>query len=188
MPSRRRFLAVSAATIAAAALPERFVGQKLGAGVFTNASLGAYSQGLLTEANFTNQVGSVFTALQPDGSYAYLTLRSVQTVTLGSAAKTTAAPRVLSGTQPGSASLQVFSFELVFDVQGSALAQGSYLLDQGTLGSFAAFLVPGATTTGSPTCMATFSSLTAAATSGLPMPPSYTAPAPSQARPSFLVR
>jgi hypothetical protein len=148
MPSRRRFLAASAATFAAAVLPKKLTAEQLGASVFTNASLGAYAQGLLTEANFSNQVGSVFTALRPDGSYGYLTLRSVQTFTLSSATKTVAAPRVLSGTQSGNSSVQVSSFMLIFDVQGDAFAQETYL----------------------------------------PLPPTYTAPAPTLARPSFLVR
>ncbi len=188
MSSRRRFLAASAATLAAAVLPKGLIAEKSGTSVFTSASLGAYTQGILTSANFSNQIGSVFTALQPDGTYAYLTLRSVQTFTLASPTKPIAAPRVLSGTQPSTSSLAVSSFQLTFDVQGAPLMQDTYLLDNGTLGSFAVFVVPGATSAGSPTCMATFASLSVSATTSLPLPPTYTAPAPTQARPSFLVR
>jgi hypothetical protein len=187
MSSRRRFLAASAATIAAAVLPKGLIAEKSGASVFTNASTGAYSQGILTSANFSNQIGSVFTALQPDGSYAYLTLRSVQTFTLASPTKPIAAPRVISGTQSGAPTEAVSSFQLIFDVQGAPLAQSTYLLDHGTLGSFAVFVVPGATPAGSPTCMATFASLSVSATTALPLPPTYTSPAPKLARPTFLV-
>ena len=81
MQSRRRFLAASAATLAAAALPTGLLAEQLGPDVFTNASLGAYTQGLLTQANFSALAGSVFTASLPDGSYRYLALRSVDGTT-----------------------------------------------------------------------------------------------------------
>jgi hypothetical protein len=191
MPSRRRFLAASAATLAAAALPKRLIAEQLGANAFTNASLGAYAQGLLTEANFQKQVGSVFTAQRTDGSYGYLTLRSAQTVTVGanSAAKSNPSARIVISTPPAAAPMQVSTFALIFDVQGPAFDQGTYVLDHGILGSFAVFLVPGATPNGTPTCLATFSSLVSAAGT-LPSrtPFSVTAPAPTLTKPTMLVR
>ena len=41
MPTRRHFLAATAATITLAALPKSLFAERLGGDVFTNASLGA---------------------------------------------------------------------------------------------------------------------------------------------------
>jgi hypothetical protein len=188
MQSRRRFLAASAATLAAAALPTGILAEQLGANVFTNASLGAYTQGLLTQANFTSVTGSVFTASLPDGSYRYLTLRSVAAApvssrTTNAAPRSVAAPKITLNT-----SVQVSSFALVFDVQGDAIPQGSYLLDHGTLGSFVIFLVQGQTPAGTPTCVATFASLDSMPVNPAgPRSTSYTTPVPTLARPMILV-
>jgi hypothetical protein len=162
MQSRRRFLAASAAAITAAALPKNLIAEQLGAGstVFTNSSLGAYTQGLLTEPNFAAATSSVFTALMPDGTYRNLTLRSAANVTLGSAKSASSAPRItIVGTPASGSAVPLSIFQLTFDVQGSSIPQGTYVLDHGTLGSFAVFLVAGQTAAGTPTCVATFVSL-----------------------------
>jgi hypothetical protein len=133
----------------------------------------------------------VFTAQRADGSYGYLTLRSAQTATVGanSPTKTAASPRITISPAPAAPAMQASSFELIFDVQGAAFDQGTYLLDHGTLGSFAVLLVPGTTPNGSPTAMATFTSLvSASATSSGNAPFSVTAPAPTLNMPTMLVR
>jgi len=190
MPSRRRFLAASAATFAAAVLPKRLTAEQLGASVFSNASQGGATPASLTLDNFEKQLGSVFTTQRADGSTGYLTLRTAQTVTLGSSSGTTTnASRRITISSPASSPMQVSTFELIFDVQGAAFDQGTYTLEQGTLGSFSAFLVPGATPSSSPTCMATFSSLVSALGSGPSRTPfSVTAPAPTLSKPTMLVR
>jgi hypothetical protein len=188
MQSRRRFLAASAATLAAAALPTGILAEQLGPDVFTNASLGAYTQGLLTQANFSTLTGSVFTASLPDGSYHYLTLASVAAAP-GSSRTTNAAPRAIAAPKITlNTSVQVSVFYLIFDVQGDAIPQGSYLLDHGTMGSFVIFLVQGQTPEGTPTCVATFASLGSTPVNpAAPRSTSYTTPAPTLARPMLLV-
>lgn len=186
MPSRRRFLAASAATLTAAALPKSIFAEQSEANVFTNASLGAYTQGLLTLANFAKQVGTVFTVQRDDGSYGYMTLLSAASVVLGANAPLKPAPTAPSvapiapriSVNPVSAPVVtqgLTTFRLVFDVQGPSLPQQTYLLDHGTLGSFACFLVPGMSSSGGPTSSATFCELAAANTVkapvSLPKPP-----------------
>jgi len=189
MQSRRRFLAASAATLAAAALPTGLLAEQLGPDVFTNASLGAYTQGLLTQAHFSALAGSVFTASLPDGSYRYLALRSVDGTTTLPSRSTNASPRSITTPQITlNTSVQVSVFYLIFDVQGDAIPQGSYLLDHGTLGSFVAFLVAGQTPAGTPTCVATFASLGSMPVNlAAPRSISYTTPVPTLARPMMLV-
>lgn len=189
MHSRRRFLAASAATLAAAALPTGILAERLGANVFTNASLGAYTQGLLTQTNFSAVTGSVFTASLADGSYRYLTLKSAVTTTLTNSRNTIASARTITAPQLTlNTSVQVSSFSLVFDVQGDAIPQGSYLLDHGTMGSFVVFLVAGQTPAGTPTCVATFASLDSMPVNpAAPRSISYTTPVPTLARPMMLV-
>jgi hypothetical protein len=191
MQSRRRFLAASAATLAAAALPTGLLAEQLGASVFTNASLGAYTQGLLTQANFQAVAGSQFTLQLPDGSYRTVTLQSVKTLSPTSSAaspsstssRVAVAPKISLNT-----STQTTTFTLVFDVQGDAIPQGSYLLDHGTLGSFALFVVTGKTDTGTPTLIATFTHLSGApVTTSAPGMKSYTTGAPTLAHPRMLV-
>jgi len=178
MPSRRRFLAASAATFTVAALPKSIFAEQSEANVFTNASLGAYAQGLLTQANFTKQVGTVFTAQRDDGTYAYLTLRSVAS----SVASPTTPAKPLPVTpitariavnpiSAPTATQTMTTFRLIFDVQGPALPQETYLLDHGTLGSFACFLVPGVSRTGGTTSSATFCEVSVAATVKVPVAP-----------------
>jgi hypothetical protein len=190
MQSRRRFIAASAVTLAAAALPTGLLAEHLGAAVFTNLSLGAYTQGLLTQAGFTAVIGSDFTLQLPDGSYRTLTLQSVNTVTSASTSSTSAGPRVVVNPKISiNAPAQISTFVLVFAVQGDAIPQGAYLLDHGTLGAFALFVVNGQTPAGTPTLVATFSQIVSApvTTSAPGSTKSYTTAAPTLAHPRMLV-
>jgi hypothetical protein len=147
MPSRRHFLATSTAAIAVATLPTPLFAERLGGEVFTNGSLGAYAQGILSQANFESRLGSIFKAFLDNDKVAYLRL---QTVTGTSASSTPPLPtqgRVsLSQARraPTFNSPQITSFQLSFSTGGAIVTQGSYLLDNDTLGRFACFLVPGA--------------------------------------------
>ena len=157
MSSRRHFLAATAATITFAALPKSLFAERLGGDVFTNASLGAYTQGLLTQATFEKHVGSVFTVFLDNDAVGYLTLQKV-------VAQPTGANASSQLRLPGSSAtvqLQVTSFHLTFSTK-AVFSQGTYLLDHGILGRFAAFLVPGDSVKGNGSCGATFSYLTSA--------------------------
>ena len=151
MSSRRHFLAAAAATITFAALPKSLFAERLGGDVFSNASLGAYAQGLLTQATFEKHIGSVFTAFLDNNAVGYLTLEKV-----------TAQPASSATTKQ----VQITSFHLSFSTN-AVFSQGTYLLDHGILGRFAAFLVPGDPVKGSGTCGATFCYLTGVAISAL---------------------
>jgi hypothetical protein len=149
MYNRRRFLILSSGLVAAAALPAKSFGSGPSQGVFSQQSLGAFNQGTMTQSVFEGVQGSVFTAFLSDGSVAYLRLAKIEG--LGANASTTSnsssgkllpviVPRgVTSRTQ----STQVSGFSLRFSVSGPLTEQGTYLLDHGTLGRMALFLVPG---------------------------------------------
>lgn len=165
MPSRRHFLAASAATVTAAALPKSLLASSTRHEVFTNASLGAYTQGILTQANFESVVGSTFTLFLDNDAVTYLRLVKVigastsgLTATQGLSRAPLTAARV-----PRVAPTQTTSFRLSFSTSGAVFfPQSTYLLDHGTLGEFAAFLVPGDPILASGTCSAVFNYLTAA--------------------------
>lgn len=123
--SRRSFLRAAALLTAASTLPSRALAVRTGGEVFTNASVGVYGQGLLTHEHLKTLIGSLFLAFTADRGTAYLHLRSVEKVQT-------------KAKQAGWESLF-----LSFDTGGTALEQDSYLLDHGTLGRFALFLVPG---------------------------------------------
>lgn len=162
MATRRQFLASTSAVCAIAALPKSLLAQRLGGQVFTNASLGAYQQGLLTMENFKAVIGSTFKAFLDDASVAYLTLESVTATPAPPAPANPGAPP----SQDGSTSMLRFarpvqaegdSFSLSFATGNTAIAQDTYLVDHGTMGRFAVFLVPGsAQSQGNLTCTATF--------------------------------
>ena len=173
MSTRRRFLSVSAAVLTTAALPKRLFAEQTRVQVFTNASAGAYTQGLLTEANFAKQIGSVFNAFFPGGEVARLTLMSVKSyapaATSAIGRNEVLAKPPLRQTLLKTATPASTSFALSFNIDGPLLAQGSYLLDHGILGSFAAFLVPGDQTSGIQSCGAVFNYL--ASSNGFPAQP-----------------
>jgi len=158
MSTRRHFLAATAATITLAALPKSLFAERLGGDVFTNASLGAYGQGLLTQATFEKHIGSTFTAFLDDNAVGYLTLEKVVAQPTGTNASSELR---LPGTS-ATVQQQVTSFHLTFSTK-AVFPQGTYLLDHGILGRFAAFLVPGDPVKGNGSCGATFSYLTSAA-------------------------
>ncbi len=157
MSTRRHFLAVTAATITLAALPKSLFAERLGGDVFTNASLGAYGQGLLTQATFEKHIGSVFTAFLDDDGVGYLTLEKVVAQPTG----TNASSQLRLPGSSATVQLQITSFHLTFSTK-AVFSQGTYLLDHGILGRFAAFLVPGDSVKGNGSCGATFSYLTGA--------------------------
>jgi len=162
LPNRRSFLALGSSAIMASALPGKLLAQSSSSDVFSNRNLGAYTQGLMTQATFQRLVGSPFTADLGNGHYANLKLLSVQAVT----------PPASSSSQPGAGKSRVLSvvspvtvaksssssFNLNFSTGGKLLPQNTYTLDHGTLGSFAAFLVPGDPVHGG-TCSACFNLL-----------------------------
>ncbi|WP_158822883.1 hypothetical protein [Granulicella sp. S156] len=161
MSSRRHFLAATAATITLAALPKSLFAERLGGDVFTNASLGAYAQGLLTQATFEKHIGSVFTAFLEDDAVGYLTLQKVVAQPAGTSALSNASSQLrLPGTS-ATVQQQVTSFHLTFGTK-AVFTQDTYLLDHGILGRFAAFLVPGDSVKGNGSCGATFSYLESA--------------------------
>ena len=166
MSTRRHFLAAAAATITFAALPKSLFAERLGGDVFTNASLGAYGQGLLTQATFEKHVGSIFTVFLDDDAVGYLTLEKV--VAQSSTLSNTSIRLRLPGTS-ATVQQQVTSFHLTFSTK-AVFPQGTYLLDHGILGRFAAFLVPGDPVKGNGSCGATFNYLTSTAAPSTTLP------------------
>jgi hypothetical protein len=158
MSSRRTFLLRSAAVVTSAALPELLHAERLGGPTFSEASLGAYTQGLLTEAHFTGLKGSLFMAFLEDNQVAYMRLTDVKS---GSASAATKAPVPTARNTPQvkASAMQVSSFSLVFSTGWVRVPQGSYLLDHGTLGRFTVFLVEGLDEKGREACSATFAHL-----------------------------
>ena len=168
MHNRRRFVVASAALVTSVTLPKSLFASHTSDDVFTNASLGAYSQGLLTQANFERVIGSQFTLFIKKNNVSYLRLLTVeslgpQTGGVLSSQPSPSTPRAksLAVPMPGASTLaqQVVGFHLTFSTEGAAFDQGTYLVDHGTLGRFALFLVPGDPTHGNGSCGATFTSL-----------------------------
>jgi hypothetical protein len=160
MQTRRDFLAVSTAAVATAFLPASVLAQTSLPEVFSNANLGAYSQGLLTQASFERLIGSTFTVFVDTDLYAFLTLRSVTDMAAASTAPATPAAKgtAISAPRSKTANPKITSFFLNFSVAGSTFPQDTYTIDHGILGRFAALLVPGRPTA-APSCGATFSYL-----------------------------
>jgi hypothetical protein len=153
MNSRRQFLLTSTAAIAGVTLPRVLFAQRIGGAVYTNASLGAYGQGLLTQANFEKVIGSVFSIFLDNYTAGNLLLRAV-TSSAASTAPNSERQQAVNTMRPigepvlpprviGKTAQQPISFQLHFNISGPSFGQDTYLLDHGTLGRFAAFLVPG---------------------------------------------
>ncbi len=169
MSNRRSFLKLSAtAATSAMLLPKLGWSQadRLGGPVFSNASVGAYQQGLITLVGFQKLVGSEFKAFLDNNEAAWLRLRQAVAIdyslTPEKKKARLAAQQVIA---PTGADLtlarnpvQPDTFELRFDIRGPNFPQNSYLLDHGTLGRFVAYLQP--STPGR--CYATFTSFPAA--------------------------
>lgn len=162
MPNRRSFLALGSGAVMASALPGKLLAQSSSSDVFSNRNLGAYVQGLMTQATFQRLVGSPFTADLGNGRYANLQLLSVQAVARPASSPSqpvTSRLRVSSVAPPVTvAKSSASSFNLSFSTGGKLLPQNSYTLDHGTLGSFVVFLVPGDPIHGG-TCSACFNLL-----------------------------
>jgi len=161
MQTRRDFLAVSSAALTAALLPAAVLAQSSLPEVFSNANLGAYSQGALTQAAFERLIGSTFTVFVATDLYAFLTLRSVRN--LIPAPSTTppllsSTPKAATASPLAGKSTTITSFFLYFSLDGPVFPQAAYTLDNGILGRFAALLVPGQSG-GEPGYGATFSYL-----------------------------
>jgi hypothetical protein len=161
LPTRRRFLAISAAAVVVATRPPRLLAQRFGIPVFSNAALGAYQQGLLTRARFTQLVGQSFRVFLDKALVADIQLTGVATqedVATAARPDTPAAKRdvqKLAKLWPSTDNC----FILTFATGVTLVPQGSFILDHGTLGSFVVFLVPGSTTPGKATSLATFNYL-----------------------------
>jgi hypothetical protein len=149
MYNRRIFLSLSGGALAAAVLPSNSFASGPGKSVFSPQSLGAYTQGKMTYDVFQSVQGSVFTAFLSDGQVAYLRLNKVVDFATASA---TASNTPIATPQSGLASraaiakkqaIQISGFSLQFSVRGPLTEQGTYLLDHGTLGRIALFVVPG---------------------------------------------
>jgi len=151
MPSRRHFLAASAAAIAAAALPGDVFAQRLGGEVFSDASLLAYARGTLSQTNFESLVGSFFKIFLENDEVAYLRLQTVTgtgdpSIRQGIFQLPVQTPGQTGLTTRGSTPTapQMTVFHLRFSTGSAPVGQGTYLLESGSLGQFACFLVPGA--------------------------------------------
>ena len=169
MPSRRRFLALSAASLACAAAPRLLwadTTERLGIPVFSEAASGAAKQGLLTAAAFERLIGSSFHAFLDAGVVAEIVLRKVTVPKFTPA--TTYTPSIAASigtsTRPVSTLARAIprtttAFMLSFSSGSTLIPQNSYTLDHGTLGSFAAFLVPAQPVPGDQIAVATFNFL-----------------------------
>jgi hypothetical protein len=154
MANRRSFLLTSTAALASACIPAGFA-QPSRQDAFTNASLGAYRQGLLTQSQFERRTGSLFMIFLDETEVLYTRLRSV---TPYEPSPPKPAGRVVSPrTAVLSSTRQVNAFTLLFDCDRPLPAQDSYIVDHATLGRFVMFLVPGASPAGDPICTAVFS-------------------------------
>jgi len=157
MQTRRDFLAVSSAALTAALLPAAVLAQSSLPEVFSNANLGAYSQGALTQAAFERLIGSTFTVFVATDLYAFLTLRSVRNL-IPAPSTTPPTPKAATASPLAGKSTAITSFFLYFSLDGPVFPQAAYTLDNGILGRFAALLVPGQSG-GEPGYGATFSYL-----------------------------
>jgi hypothetical protein len=186
VPSRRNFITTSAVAVTAAAFPKLLLAQWSRGAVFTPGSLGAYADGILTRSNFQGFIGSVFTAFLENDRVAYLTLQKVialESALVPTPLKSVARPAMTAIPAPhasASGSSEPGSFQLIFNNGGALFDQGTYLLDHGTLGSFACFLVPGMSS-GGPTSCATFCFLSAADA----LKPAAPLPTPAGLRPAW---
>lgn len=150
MKNRRQFLAVSSAMLAGAALPKSLLAQRQGGEVFTNQSIAPYVQGEIRAAHFEKVVGSQFTIFLEKNAIGMLRLEAVTK----SSDDDTKRRDLPAYSRRAMAAVQPKSFQLQFSVHGPAFAQDSYLLDHGTMGRMAMFLVPGQS---GATCTASFS-------------------------------
>ena len=143
MTNRRQFLALSTFAVASSAWAKAAPADRLGGPVFSEASRGAYAQGLLTRKHLEALVGSLFMVFLDDDAVAYMRLKKVAEFpsSVSSANTNTTVKRV--GVTATSSATAVESF---------------YVVDHGTLGRFAVLLVPSPESAPERTCTATFTS------------------------------
>lgn len=156
MRTRRDFLVNSTAVLVSPYLHASLAQSAPAQNVFTNASLGAYQQGILTKAQFEARMGSLFMIFVDESNVLYTRLRAVTPYTAKAATKL---PGRLIFPRPSlpAPPRQIEAFTLVFDSDKPLPEQNSYLVDHATLGRFVIFLVPGFSPTGSPICTSVFS-------------------------------
>ncbi|MDE1156503.1 MAG: hypothetical protein PW735_12350 [Acidobacteriaceae bacterium] len=155
MPTRRKFLSLSVAAAGTLALPRTILASDNEINSpYSNAALGAYTQGLMNAEYLTTLVGTSFTVFLTDGSYSSMVLSKV--TVMDNTPASTEGKRVAP---PGAdltalrSPLQPTCFTLCFNVTGQSFAEGTYLLDSGLLGRVSMFLSP--STAGK--CVASFS-------------------------------
>ena len=162
MPTRRRFLSQSSATLVCASLAHSLLGQasqRLGDPVFSPAALGAAQQGLLTVANFQKLVGSSFHAFLDNDVVAEIVLTRVRDLSTPAATSKTGlsgSPVRPVATPARKAARSITCFVLIFNTGSILIPQGTYTLDSGTLGSFSLLLTPGQPLPGDQTASAPF--------------------------------
>ena len=155
MRTRRDFLVNSTAVLVSPYLHASLAQSAPAQDVFTNASLGAYQQGILKQAQFEARTGSLFMIFLDESNVLYTRLRAVKPYTTKAA---TRMPGRLIGPRAwlAATSRQIESFTLVFDCDKPLPEQNSYIVDHATLGRFVVFLVPGTSSAGSPICTSVF--------------------------------
>ncbi len=146
MLTRRTFVAVGAAATLVRLSVKPLRASTRDNDVFSNATLGAYTQGILTQAHFETLRGDLFMILKDGGKAEYVRL-----------AKVTALPDKTPPAKRGKVPAPQFdAFFLTFTGVSPDFQQGSYVLDNGHLGRFACLLVPGRSEQGEATVGATF--------------------------------
>lgn len=168
MPTRRRFLSLSSASLVCASFAHSLLGQaseRLGIPVFSPAALGAAQQGQLTAANFQKLIGSSFHAFLDNDVVADIVLKRVFIPTYSSAYVATAAAPPVSpkgtlqmpvGAPKPKSARPVNCFYLTFNTGDTYIPSDSYVLDHGVLGSFTVGLAPGQSVPGDQRAIATF--------------------------------
>lgn len=155
MHNRRKFLVTSSALLAGITLRTGLAQRLASEDTFTNATLGAYQQGILTQPQFEHRIGSLFMFFSNTMDVVYARLRSVTPYELNAPAKLPG--RMVTPHAPiRSLTRQVNTFTLLFDCENQLPAQKSLIADHATLGRFVMFLVPGTSSSGTPTCSSVF--------------------------------
>jgi len=164
MSTRRSFVVNLAAAAAYLASPRRLFAQsaaRLGIPAFSPAALGASQQGNLNLARFQALIGSSFRAFLDDNEVVDIVLIKVSTMDAINAAEQATLPaanrsKVKSAGRPPAPQSAGLTFVVQFSSGNKYIPQDTYVLDNGTLGSFSVLLVPGAINAPAKTCSALF--------------------------------
>lgn len=155
MHDRRHFLLNSTALLAAVTTRGAFAQQAATEDAFSNATLGAYQQGILTQTQFEHEIGSLFMFFIKTTDVIYARLRSVTPYEGRPPANLTG--RIITPRRATSSfTRQVNTFTLLFDCENPLPEQKSLIIDHATQGRFVMFLVPGTSSTRTPTCSGVF--------------------------------